>query len=78
LLQPLERPRQQLLELLEQRPELLEQRPELLEQRPELPELPELQEPARLVLQAQDHRVARALLRAVLQVLLRGVKEKLI
>jgi hypothetical protein len=40
--------------------------------------LPELREPALLVLQAQDHRVARALLRAVLQVLLRGVKEKLI
>jgi hypothetical protein len=72
LLQPLERPRQQLLELLEQRPV----------QQQELPaqqqELPALREPALLVLQAQDHRVARALLRAVLQVLLRGVKEKLI
>jgi hypothetical protein len=65
LLQPLERPRQQLLELLEQRP---------VQQQ----ELPALREPALLVLQAQDHRVARALLRAVLQVLLRGVKEKLI
>jgi hypothetical protein len=65
LLQPLERPRQQLLELLEQQP---------VQQQ----ELPELREPALLVLQAQDHRVARALLRAVLQVLLRGVKEKLI